>query len=603
MITSHYTRGYIILLTLVFAGIFVTVSTAFVGYLMSYGKSERVSTASAEALMIAEGALDHASVQLNLDSLYTGEADTVLGNGTFTIVVTPIDSTTRRITVTGFVPNSSNPIAEKTLTANVAISNSIISFRYGVQTGAGGFSMSGGSIINGSIYANGSISAVTGVQITGSATAANPPATSTDQSNDIPSTIPSCTTSTCMSFASTTATQDIAQSFKISSATGLNSVQFYIKKVGSPSNATVRIVNNSGGSPSTDVLLTGTLAASAVTTSFGWVGVTLPATPVLDPSETYWAVIDASSNASNYYILGANANGYSNGMAKIGRYSVSWSTTTPSGLDGYFRLYLGGGTSMIGGNTYVTGVYVGTTGSDDAWAHNVKGATVSGTIYCQTSSYTNKSCNTTRGDPTAQTMPLSDGNIQDWKDDAAAGGTISGNYTVGYAGATLGPKKIVGNLLVNGGGTLTVSGTLWVTGSITVTGGGKVKLASSYGSNDGALVADGTVTVDGGGTFAGSGTTGSYPFLITTSACPAEAGCSGASAISLTGGAGTVALVAQNGNVLINGGSALKAVTGKQITMSGGATLTYDSGLISSNFSSGPGGSWVFVPGTYVISQ
>jgi hypothetical protein len=136
-----------------------------------------------------------------------------------------------------------------------------------------------------------------------------------------------------------------------------------------------------------------------------------------------------------------------------------------------------------------------------------------------------------------------------------------------------------------------------------VTGGGKVKLASSYGANGGAIVNDDIVSVGGGGTFYGSGIAGSYPFLITTSACPVESGCNGANAVTLSGGAGTVAIIAQDGTAFINGGSALKAVTAKQINMSGGSTLTYDSGLINANFSSGPGGSWEFVPGTYAITQ
>jgi hypothetical protein len=37
--------------------------------------------------------------------------------------------------------------------------------------------------------------------------------------------------------------------------------------------------------------------------------------------------------------------------------------------------------------------------------------------------------------------------------------------------------------------------------------------------------------------------------------------------------------------------------------MTGGATLTYDSGLISANFYSGPGGSYALSPGSYVIAQ
>ena len=125
----------------------------------------------------------------------------------------------------------------------------------------------------------------------------------------------------------------------------------------------------------------------------------------------------------------------------------------------------------------------------------------------------------------------------------------------------------------------------------------------AYGPNSGAIVSDGYVVINGGATFSGSGQSGSYPFLITTSACPVASGCGGNNAISLSGGAGTVALIAQNGTVTINGGSSLKAVTANQIIMDGGATLTYDSGLISENFSSGPGGSWGFTPGTYVITK
>jgi hypothetical protein len=200
-------------------------------------------------------------------------------------------------------------------------------------------------------------------------------------------------------------------------------------------------------------------------------------------------------------------------------------------------------------------------------------------------------------------MPLSDNNINEWKDEAAAGGTYNGDYTVGFAGASLGPKKINGNLIVTGGGTLNLTGTLWVTGTITVTSGGKVKLDPSFGSRDGAIVSDGYVSLTGGSSFAGSGTSGSYPFLVTTSACPVASGCNGNNAILLSGGAGTVALVAQDGTVQITGGSALKAVTAKQIVMDGGATLYYDSGLINANFYSGPGGSWKVTRGSFAITH
>jgi Tfp pilus assembly protein PilX len=594
-------KGQIIIIGLVFFAVIILFSTAALNYVATYQKSEHQNIAKTQSLQLAEAGIDEAAYQLNKDSGYTGQSNKVLGNGTFTVSVSTVNSSTKTVTSTGYVPNSADPQAISVVKTTLTINNNVIAFNYGVQVGTGGFVMSGGSTINGNIFSNGNIVATNGVHITGSATAANLPSSFADQSNASPVPISSCTSSTCVTFANAASTQDFAQSFKISTAQPLNNIQFYIKKIGSPSNITVRIVNDNSGSPGTESLMTGALSASSVTTNFGWVTVTMPSTPILDPDRTYWMVLDTSSSSSKYYIIGANSSSYANGVGKIGQYSSSWSNTTPAGLDGYFQMYLGGNPSTLGGSTYVGGVYVGTTGSDIAWAHNVVGASVTGSLYCQTGSYNNKICNTSRPDPTPQPLPLSDANIQDWKDDAAAGGTISGDYHVNWAGATLGPKVIMGNLLVDGGGTLTVSGTLYIKGNITLTGGGKIVLADSYGSSNGVIVNDGYIILNGGSSFAGSGQPGSYPFLITTSACPVASGCSGNDAVTLSGGAGTVAVIAQDGNIHISGGAALKEVTGKQITMDGGATLVYDSGLVNANFTSGPGGSWQYKKGTYAI--
>jgi hypothetical protein len=593
--------GYVLLSALVITGILFVVSAGLINYSNSYSKLENLTVAEGQALQLAEAGIDKAVYELNESSLYSGETLTLPG-GQVVISVSNSGASDKRITATGYVPNSTSPAATRAVKATATIGNTSIAFHYGVQVGEGGFVMDGGSIVNGSIYSNGNIHATNGVEITGGAIAANPASTSTDQANDTPIPISSCTGSTCVDFGTTNGTQDFAQSFQISDAERMNSVEFYIKKTSTPGNLTVRIVNDNAGSPGTDTIMSATLNASLVTTSFNWVRVTLPTTPLLDPGQTYWIVLDGSSNATRYYTIGANSS-YGNGSGKIGRYSSTWSDTSPSGLDGYFRIYLGGGSSYIGGDNGAWGAYVGTTGSDNAWAYEVKGVTVSGANQCQIGTGNNKACDTSQGIPPAAAMPISDGNIQDWKDDAAAGTVTTGNVTVGWAGSTRGPEKIVGNLTVNGGGILTLTGTLWVTGSVTVTGGGQVKLSSTYASNQGALIADGPVTINGGASFSGSGSPGSYPFLITTSSCPADPGCSGAYAIDESGGAGTVALVAQNGTVRISGGSNLKAVTARQIYMTGGASLTYDSGLINANFYSGPGGSYNLVPGTYVISQ
>ena len=80
--------------------------------------------------------------------------------------------------------------------------------------------------------------------------------------------------------------------------------------------------------------------------------------------------------------------------------------------------------------------------------------------------------------------------IQGWKDTAAAGGTITGDYTVpAFTTVSLGRKKITGNLLVDNGATLVVTGTLWVVGNIDVKNDADVHLDAGYGSTSGIIVA------------------------------------------------------------------------------------------------------------------
>lgn len=150
-------RGYILILALVFLGIFFTTATAYLSSVTTSARSERYDVASAQALGIAEGALDVAAYQLNQNSSYAGETGTPLGNGVFTITVSGIDSKTKQITATGYVPNNSSPLATKTIKANIGIANDVISFHYGVQSGAGGFQLDNTSSITGNVYSGGSV--------------------------------------------------------------------------------------------------------------------------------------------------------------------------------------------------------------------------------------------------------------------------------------------------------------------------------------------------------------------------------------------------------------------------------------------------------------
>lgn len=453
-----------------------------------------------------------------------------------------------------------------------------VSFNYGVQVGPGGLHLDSGTI-NGNVYANGPITATSSGsnRITGSAVSANSPALSADQSHG------SGTPNYNVVFANNNATQDVGQSFQISSdVLPLNKVEFYIKKVGSPGSATITIRNDSSGSPGSTIFATGTLTGSTVTTSYGWIPVSFTSNPILQLNTTYWVVIDASSNTNNYYTIGANSNSYSNGLGKIGRLGSSWSNTTPSGLDYFFRIYLGGINGSIIGNSQWTQLPIGTT-SGDARANTINYVNATGNIYCQSGTGNNKSC-LALTDPVYIEMPVSDANIEAWQAEAEAGGVHNGSIVVGYAGATLGPLKINGNLTVSSGGTLTMTGNLWVTGNITLNGGGTLRLHSSYGADDGVVVVDGTVSVSGGGNATGSGTSGSYIMLLTTS--------NSSSAFSISGGAGAMIAYATRGTMTATGGTSLKEAIAYRLVVSGNSNVTYESGLTNNNFSSGPSGTW-----------
>lgn len=465
------------------------------------------------------------------------------------------------------------------------------SFNYGVQTGNGGFLMDNNAGVNGNVYSNGDIIGSSNTFITGTAIAANSAALTTDQANEGPA-VPS----NSIDFRNSSATQDFAQSFALSTTSPINKIELYLKKTGTPSNATVRIVTNSGSNPGTVTLTTGTLSASTVTTNYGWVTVTFGTNVLLTQGTTYWLVVDSSSNsASNYYTIGANA-AYTDGQAKVGQYSGTWTNTSPAGLDSYFRIYLGGVTSEI------SNIIVGTAGVGNAHAHTVNNVTVHGNLYCQEGSGNQNetggsiSCDTSVADPVPQAFPLSEGNIIQWKDDALAGGVINGNYTPTGDFSTLGPKKIEGNLVLPDNHTLTITGTVWVAGNVIAPNNNIIQLASGYGNSSGIVITDGYIRFDNNVSFEGSGSANSYVFFISTSSCPNAANCSGYDAIELVNNVGQdgdeVVVYAQNGTIDFNNNALVKMATGYKIHLSNNVTITYVAGLANVNFSSGPGGTW-----------
>lgn len=150
-------QGYLVIFALLFLFIFILFSTALLNYTTLNLKGVRQSYARTQALYLAQAGIDKAVSQLNSNSGYSGETDTALGSGMFTVSVSAIDSTDKRVTVTGYIPDSTNPIAKQTVKATVSISSNEISFHYGIQAGNGGFSMANSSSVIGNVFSSGSV--------------------------------------------------------------------------------------------------------------------------------------------------------------------------------------------------------------------------------------------------------------------------------------------------------------------------------------------------------------------------------------------------------------------------------------------------------------
>ena len=571
-------RGQALLgVVVLFTTIVTTVVVGITGPISRHIQAAKDTHASIESYLVAESLAEDLAYRLRVGKQTATSETLSIGSASASANITS-NLGAQTITSTG------NHFDLSRTVAIVLTQGTGISFNYGTQSGNGGFIIANNAGVNGNVYSNGNIVGSDGDGsnasfVTGTVVAANSIATTTDQVNDTPTTPPNSIT-----FANANGTQDFAQSFQISTDAPANSVSFYIKKNGSPSNATVRITTDDGSKPNDSSITTATLSASQVTTSYGWVTVVFPSGASLIAGTTYWVVIDASSNSNNYYILGANSS-YTNGQAKTGQYNGSWNATSPSGLDGYFRLFIGGKTSTI------SDIKVGDSGEGDAWAHTVTDSTIAGGNYCESGSGNNKACDTSRGDPSPQPYPVSDGNIADWKAAAAAGTVITGDKTI-TASTTLGPAEITGNLDI--GATLTLTGVVYVHGTITTGNNDKIKLDPSFGSNGTVLLADDRIDLKNGAEFSGSGTENSYILLLTTSNCTVALCGIGNAAINLSNNVGTVIINAQNGEVYVKNGAGASEITADLVNLEPNAIVTYTSGLASTVFTTGPSGGYTF---------
>ncbi len=595
-------RGQIFPIVLIVVGVMLVLTLVIIGGAQVYWQNAVYSTRSEKALGLAEAGVDKALVSLNkTGGSYSGETETALSDGSYAVVITTKDVATKVITSTGYIPNKTSPKVKKTL--RIETSKGVgAAFIYGIQVGEGGLQLGNENTIKGSIYSNGSIIMGNGNIITGDAwVAAGVPPTA-DQQTD-------CEGSNCVDylFGKTIDSQnrlDIAQSFRPQVTNKIRKVSLKLKKFGNPPDVTVRILGDDSGQPKkNEVFATGTLSSSLVITEYGWIDVTFSTNPTLSADISYWIMVDTSSDNNNYWSWQNDlAQSYNNGQPK---WSPNWSAANPSwnsfSGDLSFKAYMGGTTNSLlsGNNTRVNGdAHANTIDrliiDKDAYYQTITNSTVSG------SACPNSHCHPGSEDPPPKTFPISEANITGWKNEAVAAGSLS--QPVCGSQTAWGPGKFSGNLTLGNQCIIKVKTPIWIAGDITMGNENRFILDSSYGTGSGIIVlgTDGTngkAIMGNQNKLLGTGEGNSILVLLSTY----DSRTNNNSAITIGNVGNSGVFYADKGIIDPGNNNQFKEITAWKIKITNESIIDYETGLSSILFTSGPGGSYTLVKGTYQV--
>jgi len=188
-------------------------------------------------------------------------------------------------------------------------------------------------------------------------------------------------------------------------------------------------------------------------------------------------------------------------------------------------------------------------------------------------------------------FPISQSQIDEWKQEAEGGGIIIGDYTIpGGVTQDLGPKKITGNFVIENNATLNIMSTIWVVGNLNIENGATVKLDSnSYGSTSGLIVVDGKIKIRPNTFLRGSGEEGSYLLLLSTNP---EVEDFVNPAVEIDNNADAAIFYAPQGLIVLRNNIQAREVTAYKVALDNNAEILYEAGLEDTSFSSGPGGTW-----------
>ncbi|MCH8741388.1 pilus assembly PilX N-terminal domain-containing protein [Patescibacteria group bacterium] len=558
-------------------------------------------TRSSQAYFAAEAGIEDSLLRIQNNKLYVPD-NTLSVNGASVDINISGSPTQQTVISQGDFDN-----IFRTVTTVLKLNTTAPAFYYGAQIGEGGLEMENNSRIEGvggvagNVYSNGNIEGDPGAVITGDVFVAS--------STDLNQQWAVC--SSDQVFGQNSPVLDLVQSFKINQTERLVQVSIYLKKNGNPKNRTIRILTDDNGSPSETVLASATLNASKVTENYGWINIAIPNPPLLNADTFYWLMVDTKADSNKYWIWCKDQNeGYINGVAK---YSHDWNEDDPDWTqitgDLNIKIWIGGAITSLE-KIRVFG---------DAYANTILASEIQGDAYYQFIDQGSLDwLNNYSGspgiaypdfpDPAVSDMPVSDANIQEWKDEAGCGQQpaippclIEGDYSPPSGASTLGPATITGDLDMTNLQVLEITGTVYVQGNIDFEGGANLESGMScspdYGELSCVVLSDGWIHIKNNKLFQGSGQPESYFMLLTTANCQGgdqTPSCTHHNAaMDLHNNAVGAIFYAADGLIYLHNGVIISEIVAYKVQLKENAVIQYEQGLVNAQFSSGPGAAWV----------
>jgi len=259
---------------------------------------------------------------------------------------------------------------------------------------------------------------------------------------------------------------------------------------------------------------------------------------------------------------------------------------------------INGDVISAGSSGLITGIH--TTGS--AYAHTITSSTVGEGAYYQSISGTSVGGTSYPGstDQSATLMPISDAKIEEWKNEALAGGVHSSPCPYSVNGTvSIGPKKINCDLYLDGSDEVTLNGNVWVSGDIYFNNSAILKVNPSLGDKTVVVVADkesnrsssGQIYLRNTTQFFGTGSAESYILLVSQNNSAEMGG--GNSAIDASNSTdGKVLLYAPHGSINLSNSMNIKEASAYKIQLNNSATVLYETGIANLLFTSGPSGGY-----------